>query len=230
MTDQLAPAFSIREALRFGWAKTKENLKPFLILGAIGLFFSLLNSALTGRDSAPGLRPLLSLVIQVLQAALTMVFIRVAIKAHDGQAFDLGHPGDLLADFFPYLLTSILYGLIVAGGFVLLIVPGVIWGLMFGYATFAVIDQKLDPIEALKESRRLTKGVKGRLLEFALLVFCVNLLGALALGVGLFVTIPLSFVAAAYVFRRLQARAAQRVEPAAPVPAIPPAAAPAPTR
>jgi hypothetical protein len=35
----------------------------------------------------------------------------------------------------------------------------------------------------------------------------VNLLGALAFGVGLLVTIPTSFVAAAHVLRRLQARA-----------------------
>jgi uncharacterized membrane protein len=76
-----------------------------------------------------------------------------------------------------------------------------------GYSTFVVVDQRTDPIEALRKSSRLTDGVKGQLFWFGLLLIGVNLVGALALGVGLLVTIPTSFIAAAYVFRRLQQRA-----------------------
>lgn len=206
--------FSTSEALRFGWAKTLANLKPLLTIGAIGAFLALLNQALMGSGDRTGARPLLGLVVQVLQAGVTMAFIRVALKLHDGQPIDLSHPAELLAGFFTYLLTSILYFLIVAGGLLLLVVPGVIWALRYGFATFLVLDKKTDPVEALRESGRLTRGVKGQLLAFALLMFCVNLLGAIALGIGLLVTIPTTFIAAAYVLRKLQARAAAGAQPA----------------
>jgi uncharacterized membrane protein len=226
MNDNLAPGFSNGEALRFGWNQTKGNLKPWLILGGVGLFLTLLHQALTAPGGVPGLRALLSIAVQLLQVALTIICIRAALMVHDGQPIDLWHPAALLGDFFSYLLTSILCGLIVAGGLVLLIVPGVIWGLKYGYSGFLVIDRKVDPIEALRESGQLTQGAKGKLFEFAALVFCVNLLGAIALGVGLFVTIPTTLIAAAFVFRKLQARAALRLQAPAPTPGIP---APAPT-
>jgi hypothetical protein len=205
-------AFLVGDALRFGWRTTMKNLKPLLIIGGIGAFLSLLHQALT-RYGQPGLSWLLALAIEVVQVGVALAMVRVALKLHDGQPVDLERPGALVGDFFTYLLTSVLYGLIVAGGLVLLLVPGVIWGLKYGFAPFAVADEKRDPVEALRESSRLTRGEKGRLFGFALALFGVNLLGVLALGIGLFVTIPTTVIAAAYVFRRLQAHAAAKAEP-----------------
>lgn len=207
-------AFSIEDALRFGWTTTKANLKPLLTLGLIGAFLGLLNQALASPGPGDGLRALMLLAVQVIEVALTMVWIRVALNLHDGQRFEWPRPSSLLGDFFTFLLVCVLYGLMVGIGLLLLVVPGVIWALKFGFAGFFVVDKKPDPIEAFRESNRLTQGVKGQLLAFALLALGINLLGAIALGVGLFVTVPTTFLAAAYVFRRLQARAAQRVQPA----------------
>ncbi len=214
--------FSSEEALRFGWTTTKANLKPLLLLGLVGAFLMLLGQALNGEGRGPsgGLQALMLLLVQVLQVALTLVWIRVALKLHDGQRLEWSNPAALLGDFFTFLLTWILYLLVVTVGFVLLVVPGVIWGLKFGYSSFLVVDRKLDPIEAFRESSRLTSGVKGQLFWFALLLFGLNLLGAIALGVGLFVTVPTTVIAAAYVFRKLQARAAQRVQPSPPAPLL----------
>lgn len=199
MTPEL---FSSTEALRFGWRTMRANLKPLLILGGIAAFLALLQGSL--EDS-----PLLALAVQVIQVALWMVYVRVALRLHDGKPVDLNRWKELLAGFWPYLLTSILVALIVTGGLILLIVPGVIWALTYGYAGFLVVDRDLDPIAALRESRRLTKGSRGHLLELALLIFLTNLVGALALGVGLLVTVPTTLIAAAYVLRRLQAHAGE---------------------
>ena len=225
MNSDTAVPFSSTEALRFGWKKMTENLKPLLIIGAVGAFLALLNQALMGSGNRYGLAPLLGLAVQVLQTAVTLAYVRVALRLHDGQAVDVSHPADLLANFLTFLLTSVLYGLIVAAGFILLIVPGIVWGLKFAYAPFLVVDRKLDPIEALRESSRLTQGVKWQLLVFALLMCAVNCVGAIAFVVGLLVTIPTTFIAAAFVFRRLQTRAGERL----PAPThIPPLATPPP--
>jgi uncharacterized membrane protein len=209
MKNQTESVFSTKEALRFGWEKTKANLKPFLVLGVAGTFFALLQRALTSETPQAALPTVMSLFIQVLQVALTLFYVRAALNIHDGQSFDPLKPEISLSEFFSFLLASVIYWLVVAIGFVLLIVPGVIWALKFGYCGFLVADKKFDPFDALNESSRLTNGVKGQLFGFAVIVCLVNLVGALALGVGLVVTIPATVIAAAHVLRRLQARAAR---------------------
>lgn len=94
----------------------------------------------------------------------------------------------------------------VAVGFVLLIVPGVVVALTFMFTTFIVIDRALGPIEAMKESRRITHGHKWTLLGFSLMLVLINLLGILALVVGLLVTIPVSSLALVYAYRQLGGR------------------------
>lgn len=194
--------FSSAEALRYGWNTTRANLKPLLILSGVGAFLALLEAGLERS-------PILRIAVQLLQMALWLVFIRAALRLHDGQPLDLSRWNELLRGFWSYLLASVLVGLIFAGGLILLIVPGVIWLLTYGWAGFLVADRDLDPVAALKESRRLTVGMRWQLLAFGLLLVGVNLLGALALGVGLLVTVPTSALAAAHVFRRLQAHAGQ---------------------
>jgi uncharacterized membrane protein len=60
----------------------------------------------------------------------------------------------------------------------------------------------LGPIQALKESKRLTSGVKADLFLFTLLTFGINLLGAIALGVGLLVSLAITYFAIAHIYRQ----------------------------
>lgn len=198
--------FSSAEALRFGWSTTTVNLRPLLVIGLAGGFVGLLQQALSRSSENVG-APILALILQVLQAALFMALLRASLQLCDGRAIDLSRPQDLLANFFAYLLTTLLLSLIVGGGLVLLIVPGVLWAVRFGYAPLLVIDKSCDPVWALRESARLTAGVRGPLFKFGLLAAGINLLGALAFGVGLLVTVPTTLIAAAQILRQLQLRA-----------------------
>lgn len=202
------PTFSIKEALAFGWSKTMANLVPLLFIGGAAALLAVMQRGLTSQDV------LLALAIQLMQVALTLAWIRVALLLHDSETPDWSKPFDLFDGYLPFLLAVTLLGLVVAAGFVLLIVPGVIWGLRYGFSIFLTVDRKLDPVAAFHESARLTYGRKWRLLEFALVMAGVNLLGALALGVGLLVTVPTTWIASAFVFRKLQA-GAEKIDHAA---------------
>lgn len=57
-----------------------------------------------------------------------------------------------------FLAVMALNAVIVLGGMVLLIIPGVIFLYWFFLAPFIYIDQKVTPIEALKKSRQLMRG------------------------------------------------------------------------
>jgi uncharacterized membrane protein len=105
---------------------------------------------------------------------------------------------------------SILLGLTVAAGLILLIVPGIIFALMFMFTTFIVIDREFGPIDSMKESRRLTYGHKWKLLGLSLLLVLINLLGLAVLVVGLLVSIPVSSLAFAHAYRVLGGTAEPR--------------------
>ena len=133
-----------------------------------------------------------------------MGLIKIALKFCDGQK---GKFDDLFAHFhlfFKYLAGSILYSLITLAGTILLIIPGIIWGIKFQYFAYFIVDKGLGPIEALKASSAITQGVKWELFLFGLLLFLINLLGLICLIVGIFATIPTVIVAYAFVYRKLE--------------------------
>lgn len=100
----------------------------------------------------------------------------------------------------PYLLGGLCYGAAIVGGFILFIIPGLIFMIMFQLYLYLIVDQGLGPIESLKRSRVLTKGSRMRLAGFAFIALLVNIGGALCLVVGLLLTIPATSIASAYVY------------------------------
>ena len=142
-----------------------------------------------------------------LSTFIGMGVVAFYLAAHDNpdsvELSALWHP----QPFWKFLGASILVGLTIGVGFVLLIVPGIIATLMFMFTTFIVIDRELGPVEAMKESHRITRGHKWPLLGFLLVLMLINIAGLMALVVGLLVTIPVSSLAVTHAYRVLGGRA-----------------------
>ena len=102
--------------------------------------------------------------------------------------------------FLPLLLLSVVAGLFISIGTMLFIIPGLYLIVAYMFASYLVVDRGLDFWPAMELSRRSVNPRWFSYFAFALLVVLLNLAGAIALGVGLLVTIPLSFcaVTAAY--------------------------------
>jgi uncharacterized membrane protein len=160
-----------------------------------------IDTAITGSPEEPSIPG--SLINLALGTVLSMGATAFYLVVHDNpDTADLSllwHP----RPFWKFLGTSILLALAVAIGFVLLIVPGIIFGLMFMFATFIVIESELGPIDAMSESHRLTRGYKWHLFGLVLLLLLINLLGLLALIVGILVSIPVSTFAFVHAYRVL---------------------------
>lgn len=75
----------------------------------------------------------------------------------------------LLPKFF---VVSVLVGIVVGFGFVLLIIPGIIFGTWFSFSLFVLINEKTGILESMRRSKKLVKGkfwkVLGRLFIFML--------------------------------------------------------------
>ena len=102
--------------------------------------------------------------------------------------------------FLPLLLLSVAAGLFISIGTLLLVIPGLYLVVAYMFASYLVVDRGLDFWPAMELSRRTVTPRWFGYFAFVLLVALLNLAGAVALGVGLLVTIPLSFcaVTAAY--------------------------------
>jgi uncharacterized membrane protein len=148
------------------------------------------------------------LVVRVIGLLLGMVATRLSLDIFDTGRPDLSRLSDLLPLLPSYFIGKLLYGVMVMVGLLLLIIPGFIVAYMFLYVGYLVVDRQLGPIEALQESRVVTSGVKLDLFLFSLVVGVMNVIGAICLLVGLFVTIPVTLMASAYVYRRLSPRTA----------------------
>ena len=119
-----------------------------------------------------------SLVGSVLNLAFSTL-INMGVTAFYLAAHDNPDTVDLSAlwhpqPFWKFLGATLLTGLAIIGGMLLLIVPGIIFMLMFMFVMFIVIDRGLGPVVAMKESARITRGYKWQLLGFVLVLALVN--------------------------------------------------------
>jgi uncharacterized membrane protein len=161
-----------------------------------------LGAAFGGQGPSQAIGSFINFVLGTFVAMGVTAFF---LKAHDStetvESKELWHP----QPFWLFLATKLLTGVVVVLGIILLIVPGIIFGLMFMFAQYIVIDKEIGPIEAMKESKKITDGHKWNLLGLCLLLALINILGAICLLVGLLVTIPVTSLALIRAYRTLSA-------------------------
>lgn len=203
----LEKKFSKSEAIKFGWEITKENFWFFagivVVIFLIG-FLPGIGEYLKPKSSM--LIFLLNLLSFVLGLIVSMGVIKISLKFYDRAKIEFKDLFSQYPLFFKMLGGVILYDLIVGVGLLLFIVPGIIWAIKFWFYDYFIVDKKAGPIEALKRSSNITKGVKWDLFLFVLLLSIINLAGALVFLVGLFVTLPTTLMAITFVYRKLLAQ------------------------
>jgi uncharacterized membrane protein len=94
--------------------------------------------------------------------------------------------------FLPLALLGVVSSLFIAIGLILLIVPGIYLIVSYLFAIMFVVDRGLDFWPAMETSRRSVQPVWFKVFGLFLLLLLLNLAGALLLGVGLLISIPLS--------------------------------------
>lgn len=97
-------------------------------------------------------------------------------------------------------------GAVTIGLLLLSVILGVYVSSMLMFSTYTVVDRALGPIAALKESIKITKGNRLKIIGLLLALLLLNLVGVLALFVGLLVTVPMTLIAIVHVYRTLSPR------------------------
>ena len=104
----------------------------------------------------------------------------------------------------PYAITGIIVSLITYVGLIFCIIPGIIAATFLLFAQFVVLDEGLQPGDAIKRSIDLVKTNVGGVFGFMVVAFLINILGVLLCCVGLLATWPLTVVAGAKVYKGLK--------------------------
>ncbi|TSC86930.1 MAG: hypothetical protein G01um10148_35 [Parcubacteria group bacterium Gr01-1014_8] len=205
--------FSIGDSIKFGWNTFTK--RPWFFIGVIVCLFIVYGILSTVTDpeksNIGGMQFLVSIAAGVIGIFVDMMLVNIALRSHDAAETVKFSDGWNKLPFWSYLGVKILNGTIVIVGLILLIVPGIIALLILMFSNYLVIDKGLGPIEAMKESARITKGHRLQLLLFILAIAGLNIVGALALFVGLLVTIPITILAMAHVYRTLEHRSSEVV-------------------
>lgn len=187
----------IGKAIGFGWDAIKKDFWYFVGLAVI---YMLLNSILTRSTNHLVNLDFLGIFTG---AWLTAGLTRIALDYYGGKKPPFEALFTQIKYFWRILGAQILVGLIVAGGLILLIIPGIYWVLKYQFVTNIIVDKNIGILEAFGKSGELTKGIKLQLLLFDLALIGVMILGGLALGVGIFVAFPIVFLAGIYVYKKI---------------------------
>lgn len=195
--------FTIADAFSHGWKKTKQH---FWTAAGVLLAYAVISAGLGQMGEIAKTNLALNVSTFVLTLAIG-VAIRIGItnfflNADEGE----GKFSDFFAMrgvFFTYFVAYIALSFFTVIGLILLIVPGVIFSLVYFFVPTLIVDKDMEVIEAFKESAAITKGHRLHLLAFLGVSALVNFVGILAAVVGLLVTIPMTFFAGIYIYRRL---------------------------
>tara|TARA_B100001964_G_C14127055_1_gene551044 strand:- start:123 stop:743 length:621 start_codon:yes stop_codon:yes gene_type:complete len=195
--------FSIGEAIAQGWRIFKENTGLLVGVHIAALLIQVVPQMLF--TDSPGLFALTVIVSMLLSFVVALGLVRIGLNLVDGKPASFG---DLFACshlVFKYLIASLLHGFLILVGLMLLIAPGLIWGAQFSQWPFLMVEHDLGPIEALKQSSRITRGTRGKLILLFASIIGLVIAGLLALVVGILVAYPVITVASAFVYREILA-------------------------
>lgn len=92
-------------------------------------------------------------------------------------------------NYWNAVVANVVVSVIVGMGFVMLIVPGIIFACRLAFVPYLVVDKQMDVMEALRVSWNMTRGYGGQIFLMGLMAFFIAIGGLICFIVGIFVSI-----------------------------------------
>ncbi len=167
---------SIESTLQVGFNLFRKAPSEFIVFSVLGviIFSNPLSGLLLGGPTMASYFHLAQLASRGQQIEISDFF----------RGFDKG--GSLIK-------LSLLIFVIVLLGLMMLIIPGIYFAVSYVFSYLLVWFYDKDPTEAIRLSRKIVSGNFKQILLLFLILVGINLLGLMALGVGILLTMPFSF-------------------------------------
>lgn len=200
--------FSVGEMVKKGWRLMRRHMAFFIGFLIIYIGITIIPGLI--ESFYPhlfwGAQVAIKVIFYFLSLLLWIGFIKSALKVVDGNRptyADLVSGLPVIVQFF---IASIIYGLIVLVGLVLLIFPAAIWGSRYFLWSFLIVDKGVGPITALEMSGEMTMGVKWDVFMLSIATTIIVILGMLCFLVGWFVALPAATLAQVVMYRKLESK------------------------
>jgi len=183
-------SLSVGEILSDAMSLFTSDFPLFLSIALLSQIFHIINQVLLmffKPDSSPNMMiaPIVLGVLGFCMASFGAIALIFAIsQKYQGIEVDIGRAltDGTKGKFFKYIFTSILFGLVVAGGFVLLIVPGIYFTVIFYLVTVIVVLEQIHIIDAFKRSAELVKGNFGSVFLVILVTVIISVMMPVAVA------------------------------------------------
>lgn len=215
MTPEPAPtgrAFAIGDAVSYGWNAYWQFVGPMVLIAVVILAVNVVLGVIAQTTDSLAALIVLQVLGFVIGIIVAMGLVRAALAVTEGRTPDVS----MLLEtdgFGPYLVASILVGLGVLAGLILLIVPGIILAIVWHFFGYVIVQEPTTrATDAMRRSAEITQGYRWQLLGLGLVLFLINIAGALACGVGLIFTYGITAISVAWTYKTLSG------QPIAPLP------------
>ncbi|MFN2429845.1 MAG: hypothetical protein ABR574_07515 [Cryomorphaceae bacterium] len=137
----------------------------------------------------------------IIGAVLTAGFYIAARQLDTNRGLKLEDFFESFQFFLPLFLAGLISGILVAVGVVLLILPGIWLAVAVTFAYPLVVFSKLEFWDSIVLSIQVVNRKWFHFFLFFIVLMLINLVGAMLLGIGLLVTIPVTYLAIYYCFK-----------------------------
>jgi len=185
-------------AYSHGWQVMKENFISLFLVSLIVAFIGLPLGLMTNFSDfdGHGFESIALGMIQIFTLAYAIFILSPAeygvklvyVKAARGENFEVKDMFDVLKNYLNVILAALLSGAIISFGFIFFLVPGIVFACRLAFVPYLVMDKKLDPVKAVEESWRLTKGHGWRIFGMGIMAFFIIIAGLIVLVFGVFVS------------------------------------------
>jgi len=134
----------------------------------------------------------------------------VFLKAVRGEPFRVQDIFFAYQSFGNILLANLLVILIVGAGFIMLIVPGIIFACKLSFVPYLVMDEKMEAVDAVRKSWNMTKGYSWTIFLMGVVAFFVGLCGLICFIIGIIPAAIWISLAFATIYMSVSGRAKQK--------------------
>lgn len=199
--------FSIKKLFRDSAEDYQKYWGMFLMIAIIfGLVALISNMGNFGHYSGGfrGTSQFVIIVSWLLQTFLMLGFIKILLAIVDKkkvQLEDLFRGAHSFNHYLYFMVATLLYSAIVGIGFVAFIIPGILLSILFIFVQYLVAEEQEGIFESFKRSLSMTEGNRWKIFWLMIISVVFNIAGFLALFIGLFVTIPITYLVYAHLYR-----------------------------
>jgi len=207
---------SIGNAFSWGWTKFTQNVGTFIGVAAVMLGVTILINGLlwvilfAGASTGSEGGFIVSLILSALFVAV-LFFIQFVFYLPFVRAVMMLTRGEkpIFAELFKteglgnFVGGAALMAIGVFLGTLLCYVPGIIFAFFGLFWAFFIVDRNLGPVEAIKSSFGLVNRNLGAVVLLYIGVMIAIFIGYLLCGIGILAALPVSLLAAGYVYKTL---------------------------